>query len=296
MRVGLVTTGFPRFEGDCSGAFVLTVARGIVEQGHRVCVLAPEPRRGGSAPRWPGIEVRWVPYARPRTLQRSFYGSGAPDNLRLRPTRWLGAAALTAALYRASRRELADCDSLLSSWCIPSGWVASKTAEGRPHLCLCHATDVRWLSKMPAGRAVARDIADGASAMWFLSEALRDRFLETAGEAVNRGDVEGEVNRFTSDGIYMWPDAPSIEGHEALRQWFEERFSKVQANVESETLEIEVCDDWAFERGTYVARIQVKGTDLIRTIRGKYLNILRRQSDGTWRIARRIRNRDHPVG
>lgn len=180
MRIGLVTTGFPRFEGDCSGSFVLTVARGMVAQGHRVRVLAPEPRRRSSAPRWPGIEVRWVPYARPRTLQQSFYGSGAPDNLRLRPTRWLGAAAFTAALYRASRRELADCDSLLSSWCIPSGWVASKTAEGRPHLCLCHATDVRWLSKMPGGRSVARDIAEGASAMWFLSEALRDRFLESA--------------------------------------------------------------------------------------------------------------------
>jgi glycosyltransferase involved in cell wall biosynthesis len=181
MRVGLVTTGFPRFEGDCSGSFVLTVARGIAKQGHRVRVLAPEPRRAGSAPRWPGIEVRRVPYARPRTLQQSFYGSGAPDNLRLQPARWLGAIAFTAALYRASRRELADCDALLSSWCIPSGWVASKTAEGRPHLCLCHATDVRWLSKMPGGRAVARQIADGASSMWFLSEALRAQFLDTAG-------------------------------------------------------------------------------------------------------------------
>lgn len=181
MNVGLVTTGFPRFEGDCSGSFLLTLARGLVEQGHTVRVLSPEPRGSRPAPRWPGIEVRWVPYARPRTLQQSFYGSGAPDNLRIRPVRWLGALAFTAALCRASRRELTHCDALLSSWCIPSGWVASKTAEGRPHLCLCHATDVRWLSKMPRGRAVAREIAAGASSMWFLSDGLRKRFLETAG-------------------------------------------------------------------------------------------------------------------
>ncbi|NNE20844.1 MAG: glycosyltransferase [Myxococcales bacterium] len=181
MKIGLVTTGFPRFEGDCSGAFLLTVARAIVAQGHTVRVLAPEPRGSGPAPRWPGIEVRWVPYARPRALQRSFYGSGAPDNLRLRPARWLGALSFTAALLRASRLELADCDALLSSWCIPSGWVASRTAGGRPHLCLCHATDVRWLAKMPGGRAVAREIADGASSIWFLSAGLRERFLETAG-------------------------------------------------------------------------------------------------------------------
>lgn len=181
MRVGLLTTGFPRFEGDCSGSFLLTAARRFVEQGHTVRVLAPEPRRATPAPRWPGVEVRWVPYARPRALQQTFYGSGAPDNLRLQPARWLGAPSFAAALYRASKRELADRDALLSSWCIPSGWVASKTAAGRPHLCICHATDVRWLSKMPGGRAIARGIIGGASSMWFLSATLRDRFFKTAG-------------------------------------------------------------------------------------------------------------------
>ena len=183
MKVGLVTTGFPRFEGDCSASFLLTMARGFAEQGHSVRVLAPEPDRFRSVPSWPGIELHWVRYARPRRLQRSFYGSGAPDNLRQQPARWLGAASFGAALYRASQRELGDCDALLSSWCVPSGWIASKVAQGRPHLCICHATDIRWLSKMPRGRAVARGISEGASSMWFLSPELRDRFFETAGLA-----------------------------------------------------------------------------------------------------------------
>ena len=121
------------------------------------------------------------------------------------------------------------------------------------------------------------------------------KFLETAGEAVNRGDVEAEVDRFTDDGIYMWPDAPAIEGREALREWFEERFARVEAQIESKTEELVVCDDWAFERGTSVVRIRQKKTYHIDTVCGKYINILRRQQDGCWRIARRIRNRDHPV-
>jgi len=181
MRVGLVTTGFPRFEGDCSGAFLLTLARGLVRSGHSVRVLAPEPRRRRETPCWPGIDLRWVPYARPRSLQRTFYGSGAPDNLRLQPGRWAGAASFVAALHRASVRELSDCDALISSWCLPSGWVASKTADGRNHLCICHETDVRWLSKMPAGSALAREILAGASSLWFLSTELRDRFFARAG-------------------------------------------------------------------------------------------------------------------
>jgi len=121
-------------------------------------------------------------------------------------------------------------------------------------------------------------------------------FLKTAGQAVSAGDVEAEVSRFTEDGIYMWPDAPSIEGHRALREWFEERFARVEARIEKETKEIEICGDWAFERGTYVARIRPKSSGTVRTVRGKYINIFRRQPDGSWRIGRRIRNRDHPAG
>ena len=181
MKIGLLTTGFPRFDGDCAGSFLLTLARGAVEHGHTVRVLAPEPRHPRPAPRWPGIAVSWVPYARPRALQQTFYGSGAPDNLRLQPARWAGAASFTAALYRASARRLADCDALISSWCVPCGWVASKTAAGRAHLCICHATDVRWLSKTPGGGAIAREITERATSMWFLSDPLRERFFQTAG-------------------------------------------------------------------------------------------------------------------
>lgn len=180
MKVGLLTTGFPRFEGDCSGSFLLTFARALVAQGHSVRVLAPEPRRHLPLPTWPDIELIWVPYARPRALQQTFYGAGAPDNLRLQPAWWAGAAAFTGALHRASRRELLGCDALVSSWCVPSGWVASSIASGRAHLCICHATDLRWLSRMPGSREVARRIAAGSTSMWFLSARLRDRFFDIA--------------------------------------------------------------------------------------------------------------------
>lgn len=120
-------------------------------------------------------------------------------------------------------------------------------------------------------------------------------FLSNAGEAASSGDVEAEVNRFTEDGIYMWPGEPTIEGHDALRAWFQNRFSKVDVDLESESLELQVFGDWAFERGTSVARIIRKNSNQVQIVRGKYINILRKQPDGSWRIARRIRNNDHPV-
>lgn len=180
MKVGLVTTGFPRFEGDHCGAFLLTLARGIVAHGHEVRVLAPEPAARRRRPRWPGIDVQWVPYARPRALQQTFYEAGAPDNLRAHPLRWAGVASFCASLRIGARRALDDCDALVSSWCVPSGWIASTVARGRDHLCICHATDVRWLCQAPAGGALARQIARGASALWFLGTRDRDRFFEIA--------------------------------------------------------------------------------------------------------------------
>lgn len=216
MKVGLVTTGFPRFEGDCSGAFLLTLARGLVDQSHSVRVLAPEPAHARPLPQWPGIEVTWLSYARPRGLQRTFYGGGAPDNLRRQPGRWAGAVCFAAALDRAARRALGDCDALVSSWCLPSGWVASRAARGRPHLCICHATDVRWLSKLPRGRALARTIAAGASSLWFLSTATRDQFWDTA--ALDRSTVTCHIGSMPVDR----PPAPS-ESREDLRQRLEIR-------------------------------------------------------------------------
>lgn len=211
MKIGLLTTGFPRFDGDCAGSFLLTLARGVVGRGHTLRVLAPEPQHDRPVPRWPGIELRWVPYLRPRARQRTFYGSGAPDNLRLQPLRWAGAASFGPALYHASERELSDCDALISSWCVPSGWVASKTASGRPHLCICHATDVRWLSKMPGGGHVARGIEAGATSMWFLSDPLRRQFFETAG--LHPSAVPAHVGPMPID-----PPEVLLESRSELRQ------------------------------------------------------------------------------
>ncbi len=114
-------------------------------------------------------------------------------------------------------------------------------------------------------------------------------FLQSSGDAVNAGDVEAEVNRFTEHGIYLWPDAPSIEGQEELRNWFRNRFAKVDVRLENITEEIEVCGDWAFERGTYVAHIELKKRDEANTVYGKCINIVSMLGDGLWKIARCIR-------
>jgi len=107
--------------------------------------------------------------------------------------------------------------------------------------------------------------------------------------------VEGQVNRFTEDGIYMWPDGPSVEGHDHLREFFTDRFSRFRPSFVNESLELEVCGPWAYERGLSTVTINILEKDTTVVVEEKYLNLLRLQDDGTWRIARRIRNRNHPM-
>src|SRR5580704_12263482 len=55
VRIAIVTTSWPSFEGDPSGHFVRAEARELERQGHDVVVVAPAP---GEAFGWPGAAAR----------------------------------------------------------------------------------------------------------------------------------------------------------------------------------------------------------------------------------------------
>jgi glycosyltransferase involved in cell wall biosynthesis len=178
--LGMPTTSFPKHELDPSGAFVLGMARALARRGHRVEVLAPDP---GSGAAWtepaPGVTVRWLRYAWPRALQRTFHGAGAPDNLASDPIAWLGAPSFVAALAAALHRRARGWDAIASHWGVPCGWLASRTAV--PHVAFFHSADVHAIERAPI---LARGI-DG-NALVFASEDLRRRFLALRPDAAER--------------------------------------------------------------------------------------------------------------
>ncbi|MFW5876550.1 MAG: glycosyltransferase family 4 protein [Myxococcota bacterium] len=178
MRIGLLTTGFPRFDGDVAGSFVLDCARALADRGHRVEVLAPEPARGGAPITRAGVTLRWVPYLRPRLAQRTFYAAGVLDNLRRDPCAWPGIATFPPALALEVRARRARWDAVVSHWALPCGWVGSTLAADLPHLAVLHSADVHLLERIPGRRRMARRIARGATTVQAVSAAIGERFLE----------------------------------------------------------------------------------------------------------------------
>lgn len=159
MRILLVSSSFPRFEGDLFGSFVFELARHLAEDGLDVHVLAPHDAGVRLREDWHGVAIhrfRYVPQGVPAAL---CYGSGIPDNLKRRPMAWGQIPSYCVALLWTLRRlvERERIQVVNSHWLLMQGVAAARLrqAQGVPHIATVHASELSVLSKLPFGRAVA---------------------------------------------------------------------------------------------------------------------------------------------
>lgn len=186
MKIGLLTTSYPRFAEDTAGDFVRGFAKALVESGHSVDVLAPEPRCVVEPSADPGIHVEHVAYVRPRSLARTFYDAGVPDNVARDRRALLGLVTYPPCLLARAHRLAPHVDAWVSHWALPSAVVAGRVRDRRPHLAVLHSADVSLLEHLPLRRAIAHRLEQDATAFWFVSQRLRDRFEEVLGRPLRR--------------------------------------------------------------------------------------------------------------
>lgn len=165
VRVGVLTTSYPRWPGDPAGPFVAALNRQLLARGHRVEVLAAGP----AGPCTPRDDDAHIPVE--RVPSRLFYDGGAPDALGRGPTAAWEAArfslALAARLHGWGRRM----DAFVSHWLVPCGALAHAWAGDRPHVAIAHSSDVHLLRRLRL-TAIAGPIARRAHLV-YTSESLR---------------------------------------------------------------------------------------------------------------------------
>lgn len=108
--------------------------------------------------------------------------------------------------------------------------------------------------------------------------------------SLNAGDMNRWVALWTDDGVQMPPDEPAVVGKDRIRarnQAVADRF-KFDIGITNE--EVRTAGDWAFARGTYKASLTPQQGGKPIPIDGKYMTILARQRDGSWKIHRDIFN------
>ncbi len=120
------------------------------------------------------------------------------------------------------------------------------------------------------------------------------RQVERAVAALNAADVETLVELRTNDAVVLKPGGAPERGKDEIRTNLEALFARWRVNESRTVEEVQIAGDWAFVWGFYEVVLTPIGEGEPVQEKGKYIDILRLESDGEWRFARTIWNVDAP--
>jgi len=95
---------------------------------------------------------------------------------------------------------------------------------------------------------------------------------------------------YAPDAMVLAPGNPPAEGRDAIVELMAS--TPPLANIKFAQLEVDGAGAWAWVRGTYAFDVTVPDRDEPMHDSGKYIEIWKRQDDGSWRVYRDIYNSD----
>ena len=122
-----------------------------------------------------------------------------------------------------------------------------------------------------------------------VAAAVNDIWNQYA-SSLNSGDVDRWISLWTEDGVQMPPDSPPVIGRTQIRTTMKAILDYFAFDIAVTPQEVRAAGDWAFSRGIYKATMTPKKGGKTVLIDGKYMSILQRQADGSWKIHRDIFN------
>lgn len=126
------------------------------------------------------------------------------------------------------------------------------------------------------------------------SKAILERSAEWS-RLIDAKDIDGIVNLYRTDGVFLVPGIPASEGHQAIRATLESLFNLPGFALALNPIVVDVSGDASFatERGSY--RLSYRNSEDPVVEIGKYLVVWRASSDGTWKVAADMINSDGPT-
>ena len=122
-------------------------------------------------------------------------------------------------------------------------------------------------------------------------EALNSEFSKAA----SNQDLDGVMDLYAPDAWLLPPNAPLMKGKDGIRGFFQAMLDAGVRGVDLESLSVEGNDDFAVDIGRYRLTIEPPGGDPMID-EGKYIVVLKRQSDGKLRLTYDTFNSDQPSG
>lgn len=118
--------------------------------------------------------------------------------------------------------------------------------------------------------------------------AVRDKFMQ----AFNAGDATAAGNLYTTDAVFALNHQPTNTGRAAIVTSMTGLFSQFTVKFELMADETKTMGDFGYDWGrfTFTMTPKTAGTPAPPPDEGRYLVLLRKDTDGQWRVARDINN------
>jgi glycosyltransferase involved in cell wall biosynthesis len=178
-RLLVVTSNYPRWEGDSTTPFVLHLTQHLQHLGWETDVLAPHAPGAARDETLGAVPVHRFRYLLPEKAQTVCYQGGALVNLRQNRSNLLKLPALVGAEWATVVRRLrrGAYDAVHAHWVLPQGLVGVLAAWKVPVVVTVHGGDVFALDQ-PVLRAAKRLAFRQAAAVTVNSSATERAVLD----------------------------------------------------------------------------------------------------------------------
>ncbi|MCZ7381943.1 MAG: glycosyltransferase family 4 protein [Candidatus Methanoperedens sp.] len=150
-KVLVITSNFPRYDGDSLGWFIHEIDKRLNNNGFNMYVLAPHNHNAKFMEVIDGVKVSRFSYFYPYSYQKLAYGNGIPYNIKRSHL-----AKIQVPLFFCSELfnsiqiiKKEDIDIIHSHWLLPSGLVGAICSRifDIPHIATIHGSDVNTIKK-----------------------------------------------------------------------------------------------------------------------------------------------------
>lgn len=125
-----------------------------------------------------------------------------------------------------------------------------------------------------------------------IEQAIQDADKQYA-DAFNRGDVAAIAALHTEDVLYLPPNASAVSGRQGVESTARELADAGWKNMSFSSVQFGSDGDLAYHVGRF--SIDAPTDEGMRKEEGKFVDIYKRQADGSWKIHVTMFNSDTPL-
>jgi glycosyltransferase involved in cell wall biosynthesis len=203
--VVMVTTSYPRFEGDSVGTFMDPIAHSVAARGHDVHVVAPWHPLVARPAEERGVHLHFYRYAPVPSLNVFGYAASMRADVSLRGAAYAAAPLALMAGWHAARQiaRRHHATVMHGHWVVPGGVTAALAAPTLPLVVSLHGSDVYVAETLAPARAAARQTFRRAGYVTACSDDLRRRAiaLGAAPDRIETVPYGVDVERFRPDAL-----------------------------------------------------------------------------------------------